>query len=141
MAVKINIDLDNLNPGTKFLLDDANESAGYVVLRTAGTGTMAAIRKQAVKKKAEYRPNPKVGNRLERIEFQEVDDELLSKLLWDYVIMEMSVPDVKGAIVPDTIDMKYLLMTECQDFNAFVSKCLDTLKKDEEAEAVAVEGN
>ncbi len=127
---------DTTNPATKFFFDPADEPAGYVELRVANQAALDDINETATKKKAEVRPNPAAGKRLERIAYVETDERMFMTMLWDYCIVSWAgVEDEKGAPVPCTAENKYMLMVNSKQFKDFISKCLDELNGIEAAEA------
>lgn len=130
------------NLGTKFLFDEKDASAGFVVLRTAPLDVIAEINKVAVQKKSEIHPNPLLGKRLERIQYTETDDETYMRKLWDYCIADWSgVEDEDGTPIDCTAENKFMLMTKSEDFRNKVNEFLDVLNKVEKAEEEEIEKN
>ena len=115
-------DLDNLNPGTRF---DFPDSDAWVCLRTCAGDDLKAIHKQTRKKKIEYR-------RGQRFEYQEINEGLESRLLWDFCIMDWGgLFDKHAKPIACNTEMKVLLMGKSVVFSSFVVECLDKLNQAE----------
>ena len=115
-------DLDNLNPGTRF---DFPDSKAWVCLRTCAGDDLKAIHKQSRKKRIEYK-------RGQRFEYQQIDEKLESKLLWDFCITDWGeLFDAQGKSIPCNTKMKILLMGKSVVFSSFVAERLDILNQAE----------
>ena len=111
----------DLNPATWFDFEDG----GRVAVRLCAGGDYRNIRKQVTKKKAEYR-------NAQRFEVQEVNEDLLNELLWDFCIVGWeNLFDKNGKDIPCTKENKILLMGHSIKFSNFVTTCLDKLSSDQ----------
>ena len=115
-------DLDNLNPGTRF---DFPDSDAWVCLRTCAGDDLKAIHKQSRKKRIDYR-------RGQRFEYQKTDEDLESRLLWDFCITDWGgLFDKPGKPIACNTEMKIALMGKSVVFSSFVVDCLDKLNQAE----------
>lgn len=131
------IDIEKLNPGTWFPMEDGGE----VCVRVCAGDDAAAIRTQAVKVKSELVFHPKTGVG-QRIREEIVDEQLQAALLWDFCIVDWrNLYDAKQQPIPCNRETKALLMGKVPRFFAFVTDCLRKLRAVEEAEAEALEKN
>ncbi len=116
-------DLDNLNPGVMF----ETEGGGKVWLRVCAGDDFRKIRKQTTKKKVEFRNN-------QRYEYEVVDEELQSRLLWDFCIVNWDgFYDGENHVIPCNIETKNLLMGQSLAFSRFVLDKIDVLTQNAEA--------
>jgi len=114
--------LENLNPGTFFPFEDGE---GGITLRVANGESLDAINKACIKKRFEFR-------RGQRIEITDEDQDLRSKMLWDYVIVSWEgVYDENGNAIPCNKETKDLLMKGSVVFSAFVGDCIEKLTNEE----------
>jgi len=128
-------DLDNLNPGVFFPFEDDDDEKGGVEIRVANAGTMEIINKETTKKKVEWRRN-------QRVEYDVVDEDKRSRMLWDYVIISWkNVDDNNGNPIPCTTENKIKLMKESPIFSGFVGNCIDTLTAESETRDEELEKN
>ncbi len=125
-------DLNNLNPGTWF---DVDEGEGRVCLRICDIETIKRIRKQTVKKRKEYRLN-------QRYAYDEVNEDLDFELTWDYIIIDWKeLYDINDKEIPCTKENKILLMSQSVKFASFIAECTDELSRIEEKEEKESLGN
>ena len=130
----LKIDMDNLNPGTRFYVDQADPSAGSVTLRVCDNETLALIARKTEKKMSEYRAG-------RRYEWVEVDDDKRERLTWDYTIVDFDLVDVNGAKIEPTADNKVLLMNKSPEFAALVSQGLLIINRQIAEQQKALEKN
>ena len=133
----VTFDLGNLNPGTAFTM----EGGGVVYLRVCAGDDLREIRKKTVKKNKEYK---KIDGNLQRITFEEVDDDLQSNLVWDFCIVNWEnffADEAKTIPIPCTTENKLKLMGRSLIFSKFVGDCLQTLRGTLENEEEVVEKN
>lgn len=117
-------DLENLNPGVFFEFGD--DDKGGVTIRLANGEILDKINTQCQKKKIEF----KKGQRFEVIESNE---ELRSKMLWDYVIVGWEgIVDSEDKEIKCTKENKVLLMKSSPKFSTFVGACVEKLSEDTE---------
>jgi hypothetical protein len=115
-------DLDDLNPGIEFEF----EGGGRVWLRVCAGDDFKAIRKKTTKKKVEFRAG-------QRHEFEVTDDDLQSKLLWDFCIVRWEdFFDKNGKAIPCNSDTKSLLMGKSMKFSRFVLDKINELTNTED---------
>ena len=129
-------DLSNLNKGARFFWDKG-EKDEWVELRALPIDELKKIRKQCVKKGIEYKNNKR--GVINRIEFEETNEDLFNELMWDYVITAWRVVDPKGKEIPCTKANKLALMGGSIEFAKWVTESLEKLNEDgatiQEAEA------
>ena len=133
----VSFDLENLNPGTMFEM----EGGGQLWLRVCAGDDLRDIRKKTVQKKKEYK---KINGNLQRLTFEEVDDDLQSQLVWDFCIVKWEkffADEAKTIPIPCTTENKLKLMGRSLIFSKFVGDSLTTLRGTIEAEEEAVEKN
>ena len=126
-----------LNPGVSFTM----EGGGVVWLRVCAGDDLRDIRKKTVKRKVEYR---KVDGNMQRIPFEEVDEDLQSQMVWDFCIVkwENFFADVEKTIpIPCTTENKLKLMGRSLVFSKFIGECLQTLRGTLENEEEVIEKN
>jgi len=101
--------------------------------------TLKAIRKQTVKKRAEYK---RVEGKAERFDVEEVNEDLQNELFWDHIIMAWEQCfDPKGVPIPCTKENKILLMSRSAKFATFIGDALKTLGEAEAVQAAGAEKN
>jgi len=124
------VDLGDLNPGTWFEMT----GGGKISLRVCSGDAFREIRKKTVQKKAELKPIGRT-NTLQRIEYEVVDDDLQSQLIWEYCIVDWSdLLDKNLNQIACTNENKKLLMGQSVVFSKFVTDCLDKLRISMEGE-------
>lgn len=127
--------MDDLNPGQSFEM----EGGGVVYLRVCAGDDLRDIRKKTVKKQKEYK---KIDGNLQRLTFEEVDDDLQSQMIWDFCIVKWeNFFDAAGNPIPCTTENKLKLMGRSLTFSKFVGECLTTIRGTLETEEEAVEKN
>lgn len=126
-----------LNPGTPFEM----EGGGVVYLRVCAGDDLKAIRKKTVKKKIEYK---KIDGNLQRMPFEEIDEDVQSEMIWDFCIVDwknLFSDEAKTIPIPCTTANKMLLMGKSLVFSRFVGESLQTLRGALEGESEVVEKN
>ncbi len=126
-----------LNPGTPFTMD----GGGIVYLRVCAGDDLKDIRKKTVEKKKEYK---RVDGNLQRLTFEEVDEDLQSQMVWDFCIVKWEnffADEAKTIPIPCTPENKLKLMGRSLVFSKFVGECLQTLRGTLENEEEVVEKN
>ena len=115
------------------------DGGGRVELRTLSYDALKKINKQSTRKKVDFK---KVEGTPGRFEYEEVNEELQNELFWDHCILAWeNLYDSKEVEIPCTKENKVLLMTKSAQFAKFISDSLETLNKDEAAQAEAAEKN
>lgn len=115
------------------------DGGGRVQLRTMNAEAFKNIRRQTTKKRVDFR---KVDGTPQRFEYEEVDDDKQTDLLWDYIIVAWEgLLDKAGNNIPCTPENKTLLMARSPYFMRFLTESLKTLTEDEQREAEASEKN
>ena len=115
------------------------DGGGKVKLRTMTADVLKAIRKQAVKKRVEFK---KVEGTPHRFEWEDVNDELQNELFWDHIIQDWEgFTDGKGNPIPCTRDNKLKLMFRSVKFSQFITESLKTLADEEAKQLEASEKN
>ena len=118
------IDLDNMNPGTFFPFDEETEDEEKkkegVLMRILTAGRLEEITKKCRIKKVEVKGNP--PSRFEVLEFKKGGEDKEFELTWDYCLMDWSgVVDKVGKDIPCTPENKILLMKDSIQFSVFVN--------------------
>jgi len=125
---KMKFDLNELNPGVFFSFDEyEGEDGGGVTIRLANGKILDEINKACIKKKVEFR-------RGQRHEVIIDNDELRSKMLWEYVIIDWKgLYDQDGKEIPCTKENKIMLMQGSVKFSSFIGNCVEKLTEETEA--------
>lgn len=118
------IDIDNLNPGTFFKWSDGTE--GGVTLRLCTGEDLKRIRRETEKSQ------PAVFRRGQRYEIDpKIDAEKREQMIWDHSLVDWKgLKDAKGKDVACTFENKITLMNGSIQFASFVGECLDILTND-----------
>ena len=128
-------DLAELNPGVFFSFDENEDGEGGVTIRLANGKTLDEINKACIKKKVEFR-------RGQRHEVIIDNDELRSKMLWEYVIIDWKgLYDQDGKEIPCTKENKVMLMQGSVKFSSFIGNCVEKLTEETEADEGNLEKN
>ena len=113
--------LKDLNPGTWFDV----EGGGRICLRVCGADKLREIRKQTVKKQKEYKNG-------QRFVFEETNEDLQSKLIWDYCIVTWeNFLDAAGKPIPCNAENKSTLMGNSPFFSKIVANDMKKLAVEE----------
>lgn len=126
-----------LNPGTPFEM----EGGGVVYLRVCAGDDLRDIRKKSVKKLKEYK---KIDGNLQRLTYEETDEDLQSQLVWDFCIVKwenLFADEAKTVPIPCTTENKLKLMGRSLVFSKFVGESLQTLRGELEVEEGVTEKN
>lgn len=127
-------DLENLNPGKKFFLDEDDESQGFVCVRTLSpeerTRIVKATRSEVVKLK---RGKPFTSVK--------VDNERHDQMIWDYCVEDWEIYDKKGEKIPCTADNKFKMMNGSPTFAGMVAGFLEIVANIAIEEEEAAEKN
>jgi hypothetical protein len=126
-----------LNPGKPFEM----EGGGKVWLRVCAGDDLRDIRKKTVKKKIEYK---KVDGNMQRLSFEDIDEDLQSQMVWDFCIVKWEnffADAAKTIPIPCTTDNKLKLMGRSLVFSKFVGESLQTLRGTLESEEMVIEKN
>ena len=111
------------NPGVWFKFDDSDPDSGEICIRAVNQAKRAEIQRKAVKSRVEY----KHGN---RFSYQDTDEDLFSKLLWTYTIVDWSgLMDDDGKPIPCDDDNKLFLMQNHVGFSQFVGACIEKMNE------------
>lgn len=133
MATKFSI--KDPNPGIYFKFDENDPESGEIRIRAVNAAKRAEIQKKCVKKKIEYKHG-------QRFEYDVVNDELFSEMLWDYSIMEWhNLEDDEGSPIPCDKETKIFLMQNNIGFSQFVGRCLEKLNEEEDSRVAKLEKN
>ncbi len=125
-------DLNDLNPGVEF---EYEEGGGKVTLRVCAGDDYKEIRKKTTKKKVEFKNG-------QRHEFEVVDDDLQSRLLWDFCIVDWEdFFDADKKPIPCNIETKNLLMGKSLQFSKFVLEKIQELSDAQERDREEEEKN
>ena len=107
----------DLNPGTWFEM----EGGGKVCLRVCNGDTLRELKKKTTKKRVEYKSG-------QRFTVEDVDDDVMSTLIWDYCIVDWEkLFDKNGTSIPCNKDTKNKLMGQSLVFSRFIGEKLDEL--------------
>jgi hypothetical protein len=136
------IDLDNMNPGTFFPFDEEDEEKKKegVLLRVLTAGILEEITNKCRIKKIEVRGNP--AARFEVLEFKKGGEEKEFELTWDYCIMEWSgVIDKLEKEIPCTPENKVALMKDSIQFSTFINEAIRKINVQHKAHEEDLETN
>ena len=117
------INMKNLNPGHVF----EYEPGETVTIRHAASKKMNEISKLVTKKKHVFEKG-------QRIAWEETDSDKWNEMFYDYCIMDWTLKDEAGVIIPCTLENKMALIGENVKFARFIAKCMEELTR-----AIAVE--
>lgn len=127
-------DLDDLNPGKKFYLDDDDQEQGYVCVRVLSPSERNRIaretRREVVKMKR-GKPYTTV----------EIDEDKNGVMIWDYCISDWLIYDSKNKPIPCTAENKVKLMEGSPRFAKLVSGFLEIAAELDATEAEETEKN
>lgn len=118
------IDIDNLNPGTFFEWNDNSE--GGITLKLCTGEDLKRIRRETEKNQ------PAIFRRGQRYELDpKVDAEKREQMIWDHSIVNWEgLKDANGNDVVCNLENKIKLMNGSIQFASFVGECLDILTND-----------
>lgn len=117
----------------------AHEDNWKVCLRLCSMERMKEIRKATTKKRIDFK---KVDGTPARFEYDDVDDDKASLMLWDYCITNWEgIVDSKGNDLPCTAENKFALMHKLRVFQSFVTDGIAKLNAAEEERQEALEKN
>jgi len=126
----MSFNLNNLNPSVKFYWDKSKEE--WIELRNIPIGELRRIRKETVTKEVEYYRPAESDIRPFRYEAEEINEEKMSELLWDYQITDWHFKDAEGNVIPCTLENKLLLLNNSTEFMDRIIKWLNQLAGDAE---------
>jgi len=127
--------LKDPNQGAWFQFNENDPDSGEIQIRVINSARRSEMQKACVKPKVEYKHG-------QRFEFTQTNDELFSRMLWDYSIVSwVRLEDDDGKPIECTTDNKIFLMQNNVGFAQFVSKCLEILTETEENRVSMVEKN
>jgi len=125
----------DLNPGTRFDVPN-DEDGAWVSLRVLDSEAGRKIRKHTtkiVRKLLPYRDEGKKRAVPQLAEWEEVDNEAFTEMMWDYCIVDFGGWfNEEDEEIPCTKENKAMLMGESVLFAGFVADSLDQLGKAEE---------
>lgn len=111
--------LEDLNPGTWFLIDEKNPDQGRICLRLLNGKARKEIDKETVTK--DYKFHPQTHQRYEDVQ---VDEGLNDRMLWDYSIVDWDgIEDNDGQPIPCTADNKIALIHGSPLFMGIMLDC------------------
>lgn len=116
----MDFDLDNLNPATRFYLNDDKQEDGWIELRVCNAQKLAEFKEKTTKVRPEYRR----GVRHEVVNHDEVQ---FQNLFFDYVITEWDGLTDKGEPIDCTKENKIKLVNGSVWFLNFVNEKLEVL--------------
>jgi len=110
------LNLENLNPGVKYLIDESNPAEGSVTLRMPTTPERRAMDKATTVKEISFEKGVRYVDTV-------IDQEKKDRMFWDTIIVEWDGHvDAKGKPIPCTKEMKIQLMEQCPEFSAKVNE-------------------
>jgi hypothetical protein len=121
MATKISI--KDPNPGIWFKFNDDDPGSGEISIRAVNQARRLEMQKKTVKRKVEYKHG-------QRFEVTDIDDEMFSQMLWDYVIAGWKkLEDDDGQMIECTTENKVFLMQNNVGFATFVGQCMEKVNE------------
>jgi len=122
-------DLQNLNPAAKFYW--GKDKKEWVELRNIPVGELRRIRKETIKRNIEYYRPDQSKEKPFRYEIDDLNEDRLNELLWDYQIVNWHIEDPDGNEIPCTLENKLLLMSNSTEFAEWIIERLNQLVSDE----------
>lgn len=131
------IDINNLNPAAKFFYSKDE----WVEFRTIPMSKLREWRKETIDPKVEYYSPDGYNGQPYRYEIEDVNDDKLFELMWDYQIVNWNIADPKGKEIPCTLKNKILLIANSKEFADFALSSIRKLNEDEEKRREKLEKN
>lgn len=111
------------NPGIWFKFNENDPKSGDICLRVVNPEKMKEIRDQAIKKRVIFKHG-------QRFEIEDINENLYSKLLWDYSIKDWEgLDDEGGNEIECNVDNKVFLMNNHVGFANFVGDKITELSE------------
>lgn len=123
------IDIKGLNAPAKFFYPGSRKKE-WVEFRTIPMSKLREWRKETVTPKVEYHKAEDV-NKPFRYETEDVDDDQLFDLMWDYQIANWNIEDAEGKPIECNKENKLLLISNSLEFSDFALASIKKLGKDE----------
>ena len=126
------IDISNLNPPAKFFYPGSKKKE-WVEFRTIPMSKLREWRKTTVTPKVEYHSpeGSKADMQPWRYESEDVDDEKLFELMWDYQIANWNIRDANNKEIPCNKENKLLLISNSLEFSDFALASIKKISEDE----------
>ena len=126
MATKLS--MKDPNPGIWFKFNDNDDDSGEICLRVLTPEKRDEFREKAIKKREKFKHG-------QRYVIENVNDDLFSKLMWDYSISEWSgLVDDDDADIECNADNKVYLMRNHIGFASFVGDKMTEMSERYESE-------
>ena len=123
------IDIKNLNPPAKFFYPGSKKKE-WVEFRTIPMSKLREWRKETTTPKVEYHTVDGVDKPF-RYESEDVDDDKLFELMWDYQIHDWNIKDNESKPIPCNKENKLLLISNSIEFSDFALSSIKKLTDDE----------
>ena len=121
MATKLS--MKDPNPGIWFKFNENDPKSGEIGLRPLNSEKRKEIRSKSVKLREKFKHG-------QRYEIEDVNDDLFSQLVWDYVITGWNnLVDDDGKEIECNTDNKVFLMKNHIGFAGFVNDKLESLSE------------
>jgi len=122
-------DLKNLNPSTRFYLDDTKEE--WIEMRLPSLADVKRIMAEAqLRRKVEYAPNPKTGQLEPVPDYTDEATYRFQELQVAKTITDWHLVTTDGEKIPCTDENKILLYNESPRFKRLYDKFFDTLSEE-----------
>ena len=123
------IDIKHLNAPAKFFYPGSRKKE-WVEFRTIPMSRLRSWRKETIEPKVEYHKVDDV-ERPFRYETEDVDDDKLFELMWEWQIVAWNIKDAENEDIPCNKENKLLLISNSLEFSDFALKSLQELSEDE----------
>jgi hypothetical protein len=123
------IDIKGLNAPAKFFYPGSKKKE-WVEFRTIPMSKLREWRKETVKPKVEYHKTEDVDKPF-RYESEDVDDDKLFELMWDWQIVNWNIEDAENNSIECNKENKLLLISNSLEFSDFALASIKKLSEDE----------
>jgi hypothetical protein len=123
------VDIHNLNKPAKFFYPGSKKKE-WIEFRTIPMSRLREWRKETITPKVEYHKVENI-NKPFRYESEDVDDDKLFELMWDYQIYDWNIKDTDNKPIECNKENKLLLISNSLEFSEFALSSIKKLGEDE----------
>lgn len=109
---------------------DGDTDKMWIKLVVPTVEEVKAINEECTKSVVDFQPNPRKGNRMERIDSSIVDEDKRSDMILDVTLVEWGNFDVNGKKLDCTLENKKFLIEQAEGFSEFYVQSSMTLTAD-----------
>jgi len=121
--------IKDLNPPARFFYPGSKEKE-WIEFRTIPLSKLREWRKKTTVPKVEYHTVEGI-DRPYRYESEDVNDDKLFELMWDYQIHDWNIKDTENKPIPCNKESKLLLISNSLEFSNFALSSIKKLNEDE----------